>query len=129
VSYKFYRVQLAYFKESGKYYTSGEYTTRKSHMHEISAEVDEMFAAGKRPGLIDGTHDFGTLVEVPAHPQSFPIWKPRAGSLTKEDADRLLELTKGFVEEVLPQAGRIVIDAGRVNYLCILVERLSRLKQ
>ena len=36
------KVYLTYFKESGKYYGGGEYTTDLKYMHEITEEVRRM---------------------------------------------------------------------------------------
>lgn len=36
------KVHLTYFKESGKYYGDGEYTTDLKYMHEITEEVRRM---------------------------------------------------------------------------------------
>lgn len=67
-----FTVELQYFKDSGKYYSSGEYQTQKLYMYEIFDEVREMLANGKRPGLVDGANEFHTLVTVPNHPHAHP---------------------------------------------------------
>lgn len=58
------KVQLTYFKSTGKYYSEGEYETKKEHLHDIWDEVRGMIKQGTRPGLIKGTHEFHTLVNV-----------------------------------------------------------------
>lgn len=41
-------VKLQYFKESGKYYSSGEYTTDKKHIYDVASEVRDL---KDHPGL------------------------------------------------------------------------------
>lgn len=67
-----YKVELTYFKQTGKYYTSGEYQTEKTAVYEIFAEVREMFIAGKLPGLVDGASEFYAVVNLPDHPHGYP---------------------------------------------------------
>ena len=67
-----WRVKLEYFKSSGKFYSEGHYTSHKLQMFEIFDEVKDMLAAGRRPGLIDGTNEFYVRIEVPDHPHNFP---------------------------------------------------------
>lgn len=67
-----YKVELTYFKPSGKYYSTGEYTSTKDHLFQILEEVEAMFAEHKRPGLVDGPQSFITLVNVPGHPHDHP---------------------------------------------------------
>lgn len=66
------KVQLTYFKDTGKYYSKGEYETEKEHLHEIWDEVREMIRQGTRPGLIKGCHEFHTLVNVAGHIHEHP---------------------------------------------------------
>ena len=66
------KVQLTYFKDTGKYYGEGEYKTKKEHLHEIWDEVREMIKQGTRPGLIKGCHEFYTLINVPEHVHEHP---------------------------------------------------------
>jgi len=59
------KVKLQYFKETGKYYSSGEYESKKEHAWDICAEVREMRAFGTLPGLREGAGmSFGILVEI-----------------------------------------------------------------
>lgn len=67
-----YKVELTYFKESGKYYSDGEYVSEQEQLWKIWEEVAEMFRRGERPGLVDGKQEFNTLVNVPDHPHAHP---------------------------------------------------------
>lgn len=66
-------VKIDYFKESGKFYSEGEYTSKKLHLFEIWTELIDMFTNGKRPGLIDGSLEFYAVVSVPDHPHNHPF--------------------------------------------------------
>ena len=44
-------VKLTYFKQSGKYYSTGEYETKHSTFHEAVHELQLMLIAGDNPGL------------------------------------------------------------------------------
>lgn len=66
------KVKLTYFKQSGKYYTDGEYDTNKEALYEIWDEVRSKQVAGELPGLIVGCTKFTILVEVPDHPHAHP---------------------------------------------------------
>lgn len=63
-------VKLTFFKESGKYYSSGEYESEKQHMFEIFSEVKEMRRT-KVTGLIGGWNG-PVLVEAPKFNQGYP---------------------------------------------------------
>lgn len=66
-------VELTYFKRTGKYYSSGTCTILNvTSLYEIWKQVREMLKRGTWPGLIDGPHDFFTLVRVPEHPHDHP---------------------------------------------------------
>lgn len=67
-----YKVELTYFKQSGKYYGDGEYISNQEHLFMIWDELSEMFARGERPGLVNGKQFFNTLVNVPGHPHEHP---------------------------------------------------------
>ena len=58
------RVDLVYFKESGKYYSEGDYESKHEHLFEIIPEVREMFKQGIRPGLYYGHDGFHVLITV-----------------------------------------------------------------
>lgn len=61
-------VEFIYYKESGKYYSSGEHLIeyedgKPVEFYEILHRIGLALAAGVRPGLIDGSN-FDTLVTV-----------------------------------------------------------------
>lgn len=98
------RVHLEYYKESGKYYSDGEYESRKEHAFEVFTEVREMVASGKRPGLVDcepGANRFSIRVfpdgEYPA------LISPSTDDL-KRDA---------IVEYIADEARRLREDSSR----------------
>jgi hypothetical protein len=65
-----YRVHLTYFKKSGKYYCTGEYTSNKEQLFEIWQEVRDM--KGEHPGLVGLHTDGPIMVDIPSHPHSHP---------------------------------------------------------
>lgn len=68
-----YQVKITYFKESGKYYSEGEYTSTKAEMFEIFEECIAMRFSGKpAPGLSSDGSGFYWLIEVPTHPHDHP---------------------------------------------------------
>jgi len=75
-----YNVKLIYFKESGKYYSSGSYETNCEHMFEIFAEVKDKVHNGELPGLMKGSKHYHVLIADSNHPQFYPGLIP----LTKE---------------------------------------------
>lgn len=68
-----HKVQLTYFRTTGKYYTEGEFETSAQHLWHIWAEVDRMRLEKTLPGLIKGHSPFIVLVEVPNHEHDHPI--------------------------------------------------------
>lgn len=46
------KVEITYFKPSGKYYATGEYETSASHIYAVVDEVRKMFGCGECPGLV-----------------------------------------------------------------------------
>ena len=58
------KVKLTYFKESGKYYSEGEFETEHPEYHDwlIIADIKRMVKAGKLPGLIQGCTEFHILM-------------------------------------------------------------------
>ena len=66
------KVELTYFKWSGKFYTTGEYETKIVSLFDIWSEVQRMWDKGELPGLTHGTGASITLVEVPEHPHNHP---------------------------------------------------------
>lgn len=67
-----YRVELTYFKGTGKYYTGGEYVTEHVFYWDILAEIKQQRASGNWPGLSGACPSFHTLVTVPDHPLDVP---------------------------------------------------------
>ena len=67
-----YTVKLDYFKETGKWYAQGEYTTKVSELHFIWDEVEEKIEERCLPGLIQGHSNFIVSVDVPMHPYNHP---------------------------------------------------------
>lgn len=65
-------VVLTYFKNTGKMYTEGRYSTDKDDLNQIWDEVRSMIRAKTLPGLEKGSWDFMILVQVPDHPHNHP---------------------------------------------------------
>lgn len=63
-------VKLTYFKESGKYYTEGNYITQKKEIFEIHDEVREMKAKRSLPGITG--NELTVHVDIPGHPDNHP---------------------------------------------------------
>ncbi len=61
------KVELTYFKKSGKYYSSGRYITKEVNMESIWTEVRKMIRMEDLPDLMKDPSDFVILVEVPEH--------------------------------------------------------------
>lgn len=66
------KVDLTYFKQSGKYYADGSYETEKVNILDIWKEVREMIANKKLPGLMEGHSEFIVSVDIPEHPVNHP---------------------------------------------------------
>ncbi len=66
------KVQLTYFKDTGKYYAEGEYETKEASLLEIYHEIRKMLYRGKRPGLLAGHDGFHVLVNVAGHEHEHP---------------------------------------------------------
>ena len=65
-----FKVQLIYFRQTGKYLTTAETTTSRDALIEIWEEIDDMRRLGSLPGLRPGAgRDLLVLVDVPDHPQ------------------------------------------------------------
>jgi len=67
-----HEVELTYFKQSGKYYTSDSYISEKSSLLDIWEEVREMIRNKNLPGLIEGADEFIVLINVPYHTHNYP---------------------------------------------------------
>lgn len=55
-------VLLKYYRTSGKYYGSGEFTSMREIWHDMLADVRAMQAAGALPGLVKGAREFIVLI-------------------------------------------------------------------
>ena len=67
-----YKINLIYFKSSGKYYETSSFQTNKAYMFEVFDQVKELKAAAKLPGLISGDWDGPILVNSDDHPNAYP---------------------------------------------------------
>jgi hypothetical protein len=65
------KVNLTYFKQSGKYYASGDYETEHSDLYDIWIEVEWM-TSKIAPGLSGHAKHFHVLIDVPEHPYNPP---------------------------------------------------------
>lgn len=67
-------VKLTYFKAwnglGGKYYTEGQYESKKSHYFEVVEEVRRMRDEGHLPGLVEGHSPYHVLVTT--DPETVP---------------------------------------------------------
>lgn len=76
-----YKVELTYFRESGKYYCHGEYEAPDVPLYHIWSQVMRMKDNGNLPGLVRGANEFHVLINVPGHPHDhphlIPIYKRR----------------------------------------------------
>lgn len=72
------KVQLVYYKPSGKFYSDAEYFTGEKDLWMIWNEVEEKLTDGRLPGLVDGAKEFIISVNVPEHRYNHPhlIIKP-----------------------------------------------------
>jgi hypothetical protein len=65
-----YRVQLTYFRQTGKFLTTAETSIAHEAITEIWKEVDSRRRLGDLPGLRPGAgRDLFVVVDVPDHPQ------------------------------------------------------------
>lgn len=57
-------VKFTYFKDTGKYYSNGEYTFEGiEYFHEAVQAIRQIFEDGMQPGLVDGTN-YDCLAEI-----------------------------------------------------------------
>jgi len=66
------KVDLTYFKPSGKYYGEGQYETKEPVLYKIWEEVDDMQRQRQLPGLIAGSHGWIISIDVPDHEHRHP---------------------------------------------------------
>lgn len=66
------KVELRYFKTSGKWYEEGTYETESKPLFMIWQDVRRMADEGRLPGLTNGVHDYFILVDVPEHEHRHP---------------------------------------------------------
>lgn len=67
------KIELTYFKPSGKYYSTGKFeVSAKMSLNDIWDHVKSLLREGKPPGLIDGPCSFIVLVNAPGHPHEHP---------------------------------------------------------
>lgn len=68
-----FKINLTYFKPSGKYYSTGEYFSHMQWMYQVFEEVKFKRDYGKLPGLISGFgKDFIIYVDSEDHPNGYP---------------------------------------------------------
>lgn len=70
------RVEIQYFKGTGKYYSSGEYFTSLTLMQDIFHECIEKLQSGDCPGLANNAvlrSGFAAIITVPDHPHNHPF--------------------------------------------------------
>ena len=68
-----YKVQLIYFRQTGKFLAIAEALTTHDTLVEIWEEVDDLRRLGRLPALRIGTgRDLFIFVDVPDHPQRVP---------------------------------------------------------
>lgn len=65
-----YKVQLIYFRSTGKFLATVGVTIKHDDLVEIWSEIDEMRRLGRLPGLRPGAgRDLFIVVDVPDHPK------------------------------------------------------------
>ena len=68
-----YKVQLTYFRQTGKFLTTAETVLAHDEIVEIWEEIDDMRRLGRLPGLRPSAgRDLFIIVDVPDHPQRVP---------------------------------------------------------
>jgi len=66
------KVKLNYFRETGKWYSEGEYDTERILLFEIFEEVKQLRDTKKLPGLMEGHSFYFVLIDVPEHEHNYP---------------------------------------------------------
>lgn len=65
-----YKVQLFYFRQTGKFLSTAETTIAHDELIEIWEEIDDMRRLGRLPGLRPGAgRDLFVMIDVPDHPK------------------------------------------------------------
>lgn len=68
-----YKVQLSYFRQTGKFLAFAETTVEREALTEIWTEVNDMRRLGRLPSLRPGSgRDLFIVIDVPDHPQRVP---------------------------------------------------------
>lgn len=67
-----YKVDLTYFKQTGKYYTNGDYLSSKEHLFEVFVEVQEFLNHRTLPGLCKNHSPYYVVINVPSHNHNHP---------------------------------------------------------
>lgn len=75
------RVDLTYFRTTGKFYSEGSYETTVQHLWQIWEEVDRMRRERRLPGLQEGHSNYIVLVDVPDHEHNHPVLIGIPGSM------------------------------------------------
>ena len=71
------KVNLTYFKQSGKYYSSGSCDVPDSYaMYDIHKHVESLKLTRTLPDLGPGHSNFIVLIDVPDHEHNHPILIP-----------------------------------------------------
>jgi len=66
------KVNLDYFKESGKWYAEGSFESNRTELYEIFADVQNMLDKNILPGLAPGHSCFYVIIDVPDHKNNHP---------------------------------------------------------
>lgn len=103
-----YRVNLSYFKDTGKWYSDGTYNSEKVELYAIFDEVRNLKRMKKLPGLMEGHSDFIILIDVPEHPNNGPRIIPSRkmvdDAILVESLTRLVEDMSEIVESITENA-------------------------
>lgn len=65
-----YKIKLDYFKSSGKYYASGEYSTKQKAFYKVFEEVESMKTMNALPGV--SGNEFIIHIDSEEHPCGYP---------------------------------------------------------
>ena len=123
-----YRVELVYFRQTGKYLTRSETVIALEAIEEIWLEIDEMRRLGRLPGLRPGAgRDLLIVVDVPDHPARTMrlVMPPFVGEddvtpphVSTEQMQALAEIARTTTRDVVkvdPEADTVVQDAEDVT--------------